>query len=120
MTARCIALTAAAFAMVFGSPTRPDAQQSSPPPAATFTEPLAVERQQIRPDAESLPIPLGFTREQILLGDRVFHGEAAGGQCSQCHGWDAKGTPTGNDLTTGMFIGGTAAWPRSGARSCTT
>ena len=105
MTTRRIVLTATAFAMVFASLAGPNAQ-SSPSSPATFTELLAVEREQIRPDAGSLPVPLGFTREQILLGDRVFHGEAAGGQCSQCHGWDAKGTPVGNDLTTGMYIWG--------------
>jgi hypothetical protein len=49
-----------------------------------------LKENKIRPDAGPLPVPLGFTREQILLGDRVFHGEAADGQCSQCHGWDAK------------------------------
>ena len=59
-----------------------------------------------RPSAESLPVPPGGTREQVALGDRIFHGEAAGGKCSQCHGWDAKGSPTGNDLTTGMWIWG--------------
>ncbi len=51
-------------------------------------------------------MPLGATREQVLLGDRIFHGEAAGGMCSTCHGWDAKGTATGNDLTSGLFIWG--------------
>lgn len=49
-------------------------------------------------------MPLGFTREQIVLGDRIFHGEAAGGRCAICHGLDAKGTPNGSDLTTGMYI----------------
>jgi len=61
-------------------------------------------RDQIRPPIENLPLPHGFTKEQIALGDRVFHGEAAGGRCSICHGRDAKGTATGNDLTTGMYI----------------
>ncbi len=51
-------------------------------------------------------MPLGFTREQIVHGDRVFHGEAASGRCSTCHGQDAKGTPIGNDLTAGMFVWG--------------
>jgi len=105
MISRLIALAATAFAAAFASPTAPRAQ-SGPPSAAIFTEPLAVEREQIRPDAASLPAPHGFTQEQVLLGDRIFHGEAAGGQCSQCHGWDAKGTPVGNDLTTGMYIWG--------------
>jgi|SRR5271166_143481 len=59
-----------------------------------------------RPSAQSLPVPPGGTREQVALGDRIFHGEAAGGKCSECHGRDAKGSPTGNDLTTGMWIWG--------------
>ncbi|HKM63701.1 MAG TPA: c-type cytochrome [Acidisphaera sp.] len=59
-----------------------------------------------RPPAESLPIPLGATRDQVLLGDRIFHGEAASGQCFVCHGSNARGTGNGNDLTTGMFIWG--------------
>ena len=42
--------------------------------------------------------------EQVLRGDRIFHGEAAGGKCSECHGWNAKGTGNGSDLTTGMWI----------------
>jgi hypothetical protein len=108
MTSRLIVLAAPAFAVVFATPTAPKAQ-SVPPSTATFTEPLAVEREQIRPDAASLPVPRGFTREQILLGDRVFHREAAGGQRKQYHGWDAKGTPVGNDLTRACTFGATAA-----------
>lgn len=68
------------------------------------TPPLSMYRKQVRPPAESLPVPAGFTRDQILHGDRVFHGEAANGQCSVCHGIDGKGTTNGNDLTAGMFI----------------
>lgn len=68
------------------------------------TPPLSIHRQQIRPPADSLPVPLGSSREQIAHGDRVFHGEAANGQCSTCHGIDGKGTPNGNDLTAGMFV----------------
>lgn len=49
-------------------------------------------------------MPNGFSREQVVLGDRVFHGEAANGQCSVCHGVDGKGTTNGNDLTAGMFV----------------
>ena len=59
-----------------------------------------------RPPVDSLPTPPGATREQVLLGDRIFHGEAAGGKCQDCHGADAKGTGNGNDLTLGMWIWG--------------
>jgi hypothetical protein len=103
MTSRWIALTAATLVVMLADPGGLVAQT---PSKATFTEPLAVEREQVRPDPYSLATPPGFTREQILLGDRVFHGEKAGGQCSHCHGWDGKGTPIGNDLTTGMYIWG--------------
>jgi len=30
--------------------------------------------------AGSLPVPPGATQEQVLLGDRIFHGEAAHGK----------------------------------------
>lgn len=60
----------------------------------------------VRPPVDSLPVPLGATRAQVALGDRIFHGEAAGGRCSECHGVDAKGTGNGNDLTVGMWIWG--------------
>ena len=59
-----------------------------------------------RPDAATLPVPPGATREQVVLGDRIFHGEAANGKCAECHGADAKGTANGNDLTLGMWIWG--------------
>jgi mono/diheme cytochrome c family protein len=68
--------------------------------------PSASWTQTGRPSLDGLRTPIGATREQLELGDRVFHGEAAGGKCSECHGWDAKGTGNGNDLTTGMWIWG--------------
>ena len=68
------------------------------------TPPLSQYREQVRPPIATLPVPSGFTREQVAHGDRVFHGEAANGQCSICHAIDGKGTPNGNDLTAGMFI----------------
>lgn len=66
----------------------------------------ASEAKTARPPAASLPVPPGATKEQVLLGDRIFHGEAAQGKCSECHGSDAKGTANGNDLTLGMWIWG--------------
>jgi cytochrome c553 len=103
MTARFTVLAAAVC--VFFSAT-PDASRadSAQQELKLVTPPLSIYRDQIRPSADTLPVPTGFTREQILHGDRVFHGEAANGQCSVCHGKDAKGTPNGNDLTAGMFV----------------
>jgi glucose/arabinose dehydrogenase len=53
-----------------------------------------------------LPVPPGATRDQVELGDRIFHGEASNGTCSGCHGSDAKGTSVGPDLTSGIWVFG--------------
>jgi cytochrome c553 len=60
----------------------------------------------IHPDAGkdttgALPVPKGFTQEQVALGNRVFHGAVADGTCGGCHGADGKGSPVAPDLTTG-------------------
>ncbi len=103
MAARYIALAAAACAM-FAVVTGASQAQSDQQELKLVTPPLSIYRNQIRPPADTLPVPAGFSREHILHGDRVFHGEAANGQCSVCHGIDGKGTPNGNDLTAGMFV----------------
>lgn len=100
---RVLILAVAACAMVSmaSRASRADADQ---PEFKLVTPPLSMYRDQIRPAASELPVPSGFSREQVEHGDRVFHGEAANGQCSVCHGIDGKGTPNGNDLTAGMFV----------------
>ena len=57
-----------------------------------------------RPVAANLPVPEGATKEQVALGERVFHGEQGGATCGGCHGSDAKGSPIGADLTTGTWL----------------
>jgi glucose/arabinose dehydrogenase/mono/diheme cytochrome c family protein len=59
-----------------------------------------------RPSPASLPVPPGATKEQVSLGDRIFHGEASNGTCSGCHGSDAKGSSVGGDLTGGTWLWG--------------
>lgn len=41
-----------------------------------------------------------------MLGDRIFHGEAADGTCTGCHGSDAKGSPQAPSLVSGTWIFG--------------
>jgi cytochrome c553 len=103
MEMRSIGLTMAACVLFSAQlvASRAEAEQQE---LKLVTPPLSMYRDQIRPPADSLPVPAGFSRDQILHGDRVFHGEAANGQCSVCHGVDGKGTTNGNDLTAGMFI----------------
>lgn len=103
MAVRGVAPALAVCAMLTATPHAARAQAASEE-LKLVTPPLSIHRNQIRPPAETLPVPMGFNREHILHGDRVFHGEAANGQCSVCHGIDGKGTPNGNDLTAGMFV----------------
>jgi mono/diheme cytochrome c family protein len=42
--------------------------------------------------------PSGATAAMVALGDSIFHGEVAGGKCSSCHGYDARGGPRGPTL----------------------
>jgi hypothetical protein len=49
-------------------------------------------------------LPPGATREQVALGDRIFHGEASEGTCSGCHGTDAGGTSVGPPLNNGIWV----------------
>jgi mono/diheme cytochrome c family protein len=52
----------------------------------------------------SLPVPAGATAEQVALGQRIFHGEAADGTCAGCHGSDATGSPQGPSLISGKWL----------------
>lgn len=103
MKARRVVLAIAACTMI-SAPLAASKAESDRQELRLVTPPLSMFRNQIRPQLDVLPVPAGFDREQILHGDRVFHGEAANGQCSVCHGVDGKGTTNGNDLTAGMFI----------------
>jgi len=48
----------------------------------------------------------GGTAAQIAEGDKIFHGQEAGGTCTACHGQDAKGTAMAPDLTDNTWIHG--------------
>lgn len=63
-------------------------------------------RHDARRPVESLPLARGVTREQLVLGDHIFHGETAGGTCSGCHASDGKGSVVGSDLTQGQRLWG--------------
>jgi glucose/arabinose dehydrogenase/mono/diheme cytochrome c family protein len=92
----------------------PDAAQVAAAPAPK--SPSASSRnaelppEGVHPDAgrqtasASLTPPPGATKEQVALGDRIFHGEAAGGTCGGCHGSDGRGSPVGADLTSGPWL----------------
>jgi glucose/arabinose dehydrogenase len=56
--------------------------------------------------ASTLPVPPGGTKDEVALGDRIFHGEAADGTCAGCHGSDAKGSPQAPSLVNGTWFFG--------------
>ena len=56
-----------------------------------------------RGDTAALPVPTGATKDEVALGDRIFHGEVAEGTCAGCHGSDAKGSPQAPSLTDGNW-----------------
>ncbi len=87
----------------------PNAQVTAAPSpkvaATTSGEPGPPEG--IHPEAgrlAALPVPAGATPGQVLLGGRIFNGEAAGGTCLGCHGYDAKGSPQAPALDTGKWL----------------
>ena len=61
----------------------------------------------MHPDAgratAALPVPAGATKDEVALGERIFHGEVADGTCAGCHGSDAKGSPQAPSLVDGTW-----------------
>ncbi len=81
------------------------------PPSSTTASQNPLPPEGVHPDAgrqatQQLPTPPGATRQQVALGDRIFHGLAANGACSGCHGSDAGGSPVGPPLDTGHWLWG--------------
>jgi glucose/arabinose dehydrogenase/mono/diheme cytochrome c family protein len=60
--------------------------------------------------AAALPVPPGATQQMVALGDRIFHGQVAGGTCTACHGSNASGTPLGPDLTKKKWLWSNGSW----------
>lgn len=85
--------------------------QPAPAPSAAASSSPAAPPEGIHPEAgraqtANLTPPPGGSREEIVLGSRIFVGEAAGGTCAGCHGSDAKGTPLAPSLTTSHWLWG--------------
>lgn len=81
------------------------------PDAAIAAAPVVTAAASEPPDATRLspallPLPAGATKDQLVLGERIFHGKAAGGTCSGCHGTDGRGGPQAPSLVSGHFFMG--------------
>jgi len=68
------------------SPAGPIAEPSAKPPEGTHAE-------------AGVSVPEGATRQMVVLGDRIYHGQVGGAACSGCHGANGTGSPLGPDLT---------------------
>ena len=67
----------------------------------------------IRVADSSVPVPTDIDTNpaaikvaMIALGDSIFHGQVAAGNCMACHGLDAKGTQLAPDLTDANWLNG--------------
>lgn len=85
--------------------TKPSAKVSAKAPAKTQDTSKATAAKP-KPAAGGAP----FTPQQVALGDSIFHGLAAGGTCSACHGQDGKGTAVAPDLTDQQWLNGDGSY----------
>lgn len=46
----------------------------------------------------------------VALGEKIFHGQEAGGTCFTCHGPDAKGTQLAPNLTDQQWLNGDGSY----------
>lgn len=77
-----------------------------PAPSAIAPAPAPQAAAAAAGAAAELPTPPGATPEQVALGDRIFHGQAAGGTCAGCHGSDGRGTQVGANLADDQWLWG--------------
>jgi glucose/arabinose dehydrogenase/mono/diheme cytochrome c family protein len=88
-------------ASVEPAPASPAASASNP-----AGPPEGIHPEAGRESAANLPVPAGVAPEQIALGGKIFHGEAAGGTCAGCHGSNAQGSPLAPSLVTSNWLWG--------------
>ncbi len=53
---------------------------------------------------DSLAVPPGSSAEQLALGEKIFHGQAASGTCAGCHGSDGGGSQIGANLVDATWL----------------
>jgi glucose/arabinose dehydrogenase/mono/diheme cytochrome c family protein len=78
-------------------------------PAGDIVKAEAKPPEGTHPDA-GLRAPEGATQEMVALGDRIFHGQVAGGMCTACHGENGSGSPLGPDLTKNKWLWSDGSW----------
>ena len=84
-------------------------------PAGEIVQAKAKPPEGNNPDAgaaesSNLPVPPGATREMVVLGDKIYHGQVANGTCTACHGANAEGTPIGSNLKANKWLWSDGSW----------
>ncbi len=86
--------------------------QPAPSPSSSASRsnaaapPEGINPEAGREAAGDLPAPPGVPESQVVLGDRIYHGQAAGGTCEGCHGVHAEGSPLAPPLVTQHWLWG--------------
>lgn len=92
---------------VGGNPGAPVEAAPEPATKQASTSPSALPPEGVHPDAggnaAGLTPPPGATKQDLALGEQIFHGAVKNGTCGGCHGADLSGTPIGADLMDGQF-----------------
>jgi glucose/arabinose dehydrogenase/mono/diheme cytochrome c family protein len=107
------------YKITYTSPAGADAGNSGITPCPSPTAPAgdiaqanAKPPEGTNPDVSTaaLPVPPGATQSMVALGDRIYHGQVAGGTCTACHGANGTGTPLGPDLTRNKWLWSDGGW----------
>lgn len=82
-------------------------------PAGEILQSNAKPPEGTNPDAgatSGVRVPDGATQAMVALGDRIYHGQEAGGTCTACHGDKGTGSPLGPDLTKNKWLWSDGSW----------
>jgi glucose/arabinose dehydrogenase/mono/diheme cytochrome c family protein len=74
-----------------------------PPLDASPGEMVAIAASATIPAAD-LPVAAGSSKEAVLLGERIYHGQVGGAVCTGCHGVDAGGGASGPSLRSNNWV----------------
>jgi cbb3-type cytochrome c oxidase subunit III len=96
----------AAGATDTGSAMTPSADTGAKPAdtATAKTQDTAKKTSAAKPAAKAAGG--GGSAAQVAEGEKIFHGQEAGGTCTACHGQDAKGTAIAPNLTDSEWLNG--------------
>jgi mono/diheme cytochrome c family protein len=75
-------------------------------PAGTIVAASAQPPEGTHPSAgaATFSAPAGATREMVVIGERIYHGQVGGAACTGCHGETGQGTPLGPALTGNKWL----------------